>query len=685
MEKKREVLSFCRQCMGMCGTVVDVDEKGRLIGVRGDSDDPSTLGYACFKGLNAPEMHNSPDRVLEPMKRMPDGSFAPIELEQALDEISETIASIIERDGPEAIAGYRGGGAFFTSSSVMMLGAFLRAVGSPKAFSSVTIDQSAKLVAAGRVGLWPPGRVPFNRGDVFLLVGGNPLVSVSANGFDTRNPTKRIKQAKARGMKLIVIDPRRTETARYADVFLQPLPGEDSTLLAGLLHIILEQGWQDRAFCERYADDVEALRRAVSSFEPDAVARRAGVPVEKLRQAAELFGRDCRMGSAAGSTGPDMSPDGNLAEHLIECLNIVCGRLLREGDEIEHPGAILPRMPRKAEVVPAPRWWEQGYRSRLGAYGLLDGELPTGTLPDEILTPGAGRVRCLISHGGNPVSAIPQLGRVVEAFRDLELLVAIEPFMTMTARLAHYVLPPTLQYERADLPVFLFESLVSQEPYTRYTPAVVSPPTGSRVRDDHYYFWSIARRLGLELEIFGESLGLEEPPTTEEILALTARSAPIPFEELKRAEAGCPPRSGELAGGGRGSGESPSLQPASAGRRRGARRCRDETRRCRDRGGELSLPAGRASPARRQQLGRTQSAVDQTPAALQPCVPESRRHGGRGSGGGRRRRDRFSARPHSGACRRGSHASQECRLDHARVRRPARERSKLRGGRCVDQ
>jgi len=534
----REELSFCRQCMGMCGTVVTLDAADRVVSVRGDREDPSTLGYACFKGLNAPEAHNSPARFLTAMKRMPDGELAPIDREQALDEIAERVGAIVKEDGPGAVAGYRGGGAFFTSSSVMMIPAFLAALGSPKAYSSVTIDQSAKMVALGRLGLWPPGRTPMSRADVYLLVGANPLVSVSANGFDTRNPTKRLRAARERGMKLIVIDPRETETAHFADVHLQPLPGEDCAVLAGLLHLILEAGWQDHEFCARYADDVDALRRAVASFTPEAVARRADVPEETLREAAKLFAHDCHSGPAAGSTGADMGPGGNLAEHLIECLNIVCGRYLREGDEIEHPGVIHARQPIRAEVIPAPRWWEEGAKSRVGGFGQLDGELPSGTLPDEILEPGEGRVRVLISHGGNPASAIPEIGKVERAFSALDLLVAIEPFPTMTTALADYVLPPTLQYERADLPIWLYESLVSPEPYTRYTPAIATPPDGAEVVDDHLYFWGLARRLGLHLELLGEPLPLDRPPTTEEILARTAGQAPISFEEIKAAERG---------------------------------------------------------------------------------------------------------------------------------------------------
>ena len=534
----REALSFCRLCMGHCGVVVTLDDEQRLATVRGDHEDPQTLGYACFKGMAAPEAHNSPERIVHPLKRMPDGSFQPVPLAQALEEIAAKLGATLAAHGPEAIAGYKGGGAFFTSSSLRMLNEFLAAAGSPKAFSSVTIDQSAKAVAAGRIGIWPAGRDPFGRGEVFMIVGANPLVSVSMNGFDTRNPLKRLRQAKARGMKLIVIDPRRTETARFADAFLQPLPGEDCAILAGLIHIILAEGWQDHEFCARYAGDLDALRAALAPFTPAYVARRADVPEAELRRVAEVFARDSRRGAASSATGPDMSPGSNLAEHLIECLNVICGRFVREGETVPHPGAILPRWPRKAEVIPAPRWWEHGYRSRIGDFGLIDGELPTGILADEILAPGAGQVRTLIVHGGNPASAVPDQERIVEALRSLELLVTIEPFMTQTARLSHYVLPPTLQYERADLPIFIYENLVSHDPYTRYTPPVARAPAGAGVQDDWVYFWELAQRLGLTLQHFGVALDMRSRPTTDEVLAIAARHAPVAFAELQRAARG---------------------------------------------------------------------------------------------------------------------------------------------------
>lgn len=523
--------SFCRLCMGHCGVRVSVDDQDRVVSVDADREDPFTLGYACFKGLQSGAAHNSEKRVLQPLKRQPGGSFAPIGVEQALDEIADRLRPLIDQYGAGAIGGYKGGGAFFTSSSLMMLNDWLRALGSPKAFSTVTIDQSAKYVTAGRLGIWPAGRDPFHKGDVFLIVGGNPLVSVSTFGFDTRNPAKRLKQAQERGMKLIVIDPRRTETARNADVFLQPVPGEDAALLAGMLRLILENNWHDQDFCARYVGDMDALRESLQPFTLDRVAARTGVPAQHIVEATELFAWQSKRGAATSATGPDMSPHSNLAEHLVEVLNVVCGRFIREGEEVPNPGALMPRWPRKAEVIPAPRWWEAGYHSRFG-FGLLDGELPTGSLLDEILEPGADRIRALLVHGGNPALAMPDQPRTVDALSRLDLLVCIDHRMTATAQLADYILPPTLQYERADLPMFIYEVLLFPEPFTRYTPAIAKPPAGADVRDDWYYFWGLAKRLNLELSYWGQALDMNRPPTTDALLEIAAQHCPLSVGEI---------------------------------------------------------------------------------------------------------------------------------------------------------
>jgi anaerobic selenocysteine-containing dehydrogenase len=516
--------------MGHCGVVITVDDDERMVGIRADRDDPQTLGFACFKGLQAVEAHNGSARLLHPLKRQPDGSFARIPLEQALDEIAAKLRAILAEDGPEAVAGYRGGGAFFNASAVTLLEDFLKALGSPKLFSSVTIDQSAKMVATGRLGMWLPGPDPITTADVAMLIGCNPVVSVI--GTDLRNPVKRLKEAKARGMKLIVIDPRLTETARFADLHLRPLPGEDVSVMAGLLRIILENGWEDRAFCAQHVADLDALKQAIAPFTPDYVSRRADVPADMLVAVAEAFAKGGR-GPAITATGPNMSPHSNLTEHLVGCLNIVCGKFVREGERITNPGVIYPRYPRPAQVVPAQRPWESGPKSRIGGFGTLMGEMMTGIMADEILVPGPGRVRAMIVHGGNPASAVPDQMKVVKALDALDLLVSIEPYMTTTAKLSHYILPPTLQYERDDLPLWLWEMLLFPIPFTRYTPAVAKPPAGSEVSDEVYLFWALAKRLGLELTVGGVPIGMETPPTVEDSLRIAARHAPVAWEEIK--------------------------------------------------------------------------------------------------------------------------------------------------------
>jgi anaerobic selenocysteine-containing dehydrogenase len=525
-----EKLSFCRICMGHCGVVLTVDDDAQLVGIRADRDDEQTLGFACFKGLQAVELHNGPARLLHPLKRQADGSFTRIKLEQALDEIAAKLREIIDQEGPEAIAGYRGGGAFFNASASTLLQDFLAAVGTPKLFSSVTIDQSAKMVTPGRLGMWLPGIQSFQSSDVTMVIGGNPLVSIT--NLDLRNPMKRLKDAKARGFKLIVIDPRLTETAKFADIFLQPLPGEDCTILAGMIRLILERGWEDKAFCAQNAADLDLLKATVQPFTPDYVARRADIPIDKFMEAAEAFAH-AQRGPAISATGPNMSPHSNLAEHLIGCLNVICGRYVREGERIENPGVIYPRYPRPAQVVPASRPWERGPKSRIGGYGMIGGEMMTGVMAAEILEPGPGQVRALIVHGGNPVSSVPDQRKVVEALRKLDLLVSIEPNMTPTAKLSHYILPPKLMYERADLPLWIWEMLLYPIPFTRYTEAAAEPPKGSDVCDEIQVFWSLAKRLGLQMTVTGVPIGMETEPSVEDSLKIAARHAPVPWDEIK--------------------------------------------------------------------------------------------------------------------------------------------------------
>jgi anaerobic selenocysteine-containing dehydrogenase len=532
----RTAYSFCRICSGSCGVKVRI-EGGRMVAMHGDRDNPLTRGYMCFKGLQSIGAHYSPDRVMHPLKRQDNGEYARIGFEQAMDEIAERLDAIRARDGAEAIGLYVGNGAFPNAANIPLHFDFMRALGSPSKFTSASIDQSAKMVSFERLGGWAAPKPHLDQSDVAMMIGGNPLVTHQTSGIVDVDPARTLKRAKARGLKLIVIDPRHHETARHADVFLQPLPGHDAAIVAALLKIVLDEGLQDASFCMSHVgrERMDALRVAVAPFSAERVATMAGVRADQLREAARIFGR-ARQGVAYAFTGTTMGPHSNVAQHLADCLNVVCGRFLRAGDPVLTADMLGAPPQYRAEVIPPTRSWENaGGMSRIRGAKTMFGEKMTGNLADEILVPGANRIRALINHGGNPAVSVPDQQKMVRAFRDLELSVTIDPFMTNSARLSHYVVPTKMQFERADLPLSIMNTLFYPRPWVQYAAPLVDPPAGSEVVDDWYVFWSIAKRLGLPLRYADRvPLDMTVPPTTDTLLGIRAMHPAAPLEEIKK-------------------------------------------------------------------------------------------------------------------------------------------------------
>jgi anaerobic selenocysteine-containing dehydrogenase len=524
--------SVCRYCPGACGVKVEVDDSGTLLNIRGDKSHVMSKGYACVKGVRAVEAANGKSRLLRPLKRTRSGDFVEIPLATALDEIAERLQDILRKDGPRAIALFKGTQSYFNVALSQMLTDWMQAIKSPSYFTTMSIDQSAKAVTMSRMGYWDAGRQRMDESDVMMLVGTNPLLSVSTHGYVMFHVLKQMQQSKARGMRLIVIDPRRTETAEYADVFLQPYPGEDAALLAGMLRIVITEGWYDQAFCRRYVRGMDQLFAAVAPFTPSYVEARAGVAPHLLQRAAQVFARDARKGFATTGTGATMAPHSNLSDHLTECLNVICGRVLAEGERVANPGVLTPHRRFRAQVVAPNRSWTTGHQGNAG-YGTLNGEMMSATLADEISIRGEGSIKALIVAGGNPAVCLPDQRSAVDALRALELLVAIEPYMTSTAQLCHYVLPPKLQYERADV-LFgpMFEQILNPVPFQQYIPAVSTPPPGAEVIDDWYIFWALAKRLKVPLHFAGQPLDMEFVPTTEELLRIMLRDSQITFDQL---------------------------------------------------------------------------------------------------------------------------------------------------------
>lgn len=538
-----EAIASCRICAGRCALRLSFDDDSRITAVHGDKSNPLTRGYACIKGLTLPEAHASPERLHHPLRRRSDGSFEQIPLEIALDEIAARLGALIALSGPQAVAAFKGTMAYTNFLANALLPAFLQALGSTAYYSTMTIDQSAKWVTFDRLGGWAAGKDSFADADVLMMVGTNPLVSLSTFNFALQNPVKAMREARARGLKLVVIDPRATETARHADVFLQPLPGEDPALLAGLIHIILREGWHDAEFCAAFANGLDALRSAVAPFTPDHVAARAGVAADDLYRAAALFaepidGHRRKRGSAASGTGPNMAPHANLSEHLVECLNVICGRFARAGDPVMNPGVLGPRVPRRAEVIAPRRSWEDDANRAPGGFGMLFGERMSGALIDDIMADSPDRVRALIVDGGNPAIALPDARRAAEGLGALDLLVTIDPFLTPTARLSHYVLPPTMMLERADVGSRDYETVITFAPYGQYDAPVIAPPAGSEATDDWILLWEILRRMGRTVVLDDEPFDMDARPDSEAMIAFLLRGSAVPFDAIRRHAGG---------------------------------------------------------------------------------------------------------------------------------------------------
>ncbi len=543
---------MCKTCLAYCPVEVTV-ENGRAVKVVGDRQSPLYKGYTCPKGRALPEAHNHPDRLLHSRKRRVDGTFEPIPTERAIGEVADKLRTIIDEHGPEAVAVYPGNGGVNNPLNINMAMAFLQAIGAgmERFFSVQTIDQPGKVIAQALHGRWIAGPQPFHKAETWVLVGANPVISKMGLG---QNPGQVIKEAVRNGMKLIVVDPRETESARHAHMHLAAQPGQDPTLLAGFLHVILTEGLYDRAFVAENARGLEELTEAVAPFTPAHVASVAGVPAERIIEAARTFagGRGC----VVTGTGPHFALHGTLLEYLALCLNTLCGGWVRAGEQNGQPHVLLPDYQPRAQPMAPYKPWDESRPGRLHGLPATIMGGATGTLADEILTPGRGQVRALICAGSNPMVSLPDQDRTLKAFRELDLLVSLDVEMSNTARLAHYVIPDYMGLETPAVTQFTeaskYYGLWTQGfewPYAMYAPAAVEPPAGSDVIEMWQFFYELAKHLDSELVMYANAAGagehwdklpetvpldMDRRPTTEALYEAMCTGSRVPLAEVKK-------------------------------------------------------------------------------------------------------------------------------------------------------
>jgi anaerobic selenocysteine-containing dehydrogenase len=538
----------CRVCHAQCGLLVDM-ENGKPVAIHGDKDNPVYNGYSCIKGREMHTMHTLPSRILHSQKRQPDGTYTNIESNQAILEVSQKLERIIAEHGPRAVALYIGTYGYNSFTAGAFAYSFYEAIKSPMVFTSVTIDQPGKGVAAMLHGPWLAGVPWMDNWDALLLIGTNPIVSML--GGLGMNPARNLHKAKQRGMKMVVIDPRMTDCAKHADIHIQPRAGEDSAILAAFAKLWLEEGLFDSAFVSDNTQNLEALKAAVAPFSVAYAAERAGVPQEQIIAAARLLGQ-AKCGGISAGTGPNMSGRGNLVEYLVKSLTTLRGWWLKAGDT-RQAGVLIDPLPAiAASPGPQPAF---GFGEHLRVRGLTDtgAGLPTSALADEILMPGEGQVKALICVGGNPMQAWPDQLKTHDAMKALDLLVTIDPRQSGTGRVAHYNLACKLHME-------IEGNTSASEFYGNFGPGwghgmpygaacgpIMDPPAGSDLIEEWEVFYRMAQHMGLQLTVkpfakmdaagkaaFATKLDMANPPSSVDVWRYVLNGSPVPYDEVRK-------------------------------------------------------------------------------------------------------------------------------------------------------
>ncbi|ARN75630.1 molybdopterin-containing oxidoreductase family protein [Oceanicoccus sagamiensis] len=540
----KTVKTYCRYCHANCPMEIEVEDN-KLISLKPDVDNEIFGGYTCLKGRQMPEQLYLPERILTSLRKNEDGSHTDIGSQQALDEIADKLKAIKEKYGPRAIASYNGTVSFQNSATHPVAKSWHVELDSPSYYTSITIDQPAKVgIGQARMGFWAAGQHTWQDSNVALIIGNNTLVSHYSipGGIPSFSPSNALREGKKRGLKIIAVDPRKSEVASRADLHLQIKPGQDAVLLAGLIHIILDEELHDKAFCDEHIENLDTFKDNISQFTPDYVAERTELAKDDIIEAARLFAAGPK-GCATTGTGPEMGPYPNLIQHLTQTINAICGRHYRAGEKLPNAGVLSPLVPRPAQAVPPTPEWLTGIRSRvsddIGEVTVLTAngpvkEMPTAILADEILMEGEGQIKALICVGGNPLLAWPGQDKAYEALKNLDLLVCIDYKMSATCEMADYVIGSKLCLERDDLTVLT--DIWYEKPYSHYAKTVIEAE--GDVIEEWELFWELGKRLGLNLNIREQPLDMVNKPSKYDVLEKMTINSRVPLADIYKNDGG---------------------------------------------------------------------------------------------------------------------------------------------------
>lgn len=496
---------ICSFCEATCGLELTIDRAARkLISVKGHKEDVLSQGYLCPKAVALKDLDEDPDRLRVPLVRR-GGNLEEATWEEAFAEVKKRLLPIMEDHGRHAVAMYTGNPTAHKPSLSLALGAVSRAVGTPNMFSASTLDQMPRHVAAGLMyGSWTSVPVPdIDRTDLLVIVGGNPLVS-NGSMWTVPNFRGRLAELKKRGGSMVVVDPKRTQTAKAADQHLAIRPGTDAFFFASILNTMFKEDLVNAGRSSDLITDEETLREAVWDYTPEETASVTGMAPEDVRGLARKL---CKTERAAlyARIGTSVAEFGGLANWFVEAINILAGNLDREG------GLLFAKAPAfNFNVQRNPlgesgegkgvRWGRRHSRVR-GAPELM-GEFSAVCLAEEIETPGKGQVRALITTAGNPVLSAPNGERLARALDKLDFMVSIDIYLNETTSHADVIFPGGSPLEDIHFPV-PFQAM-SVRNTARYSPVIFEVEEGRPPE------WQIMYQLGLILSGQDEAMSVEE-------------------------------------------------------------------------------------------------------------------------------------------------------------------------------
>ncbi|MFG2414133.1 molybdopterin oxidoreductase family protein [Streptomyces goshikiensis] len=462
----RTALRVCPLCEATCGLTLTI-EGSAVTGARGDRDDVFSRGFICPKGAAFGAVDGDPDRLRTPLVRRA-GRLREATWEEAYAAVAAAVPALVREYGPQSVGVVLGNPNTHTMAGALYPPLLLKALGTRNLFTASTLDQMPKHVSSGLL-FGDPFAIPvpdLDRTDFLLLLGANP---VESNGSLCTAPDfpGRLRALRARGGTLVVVDPRRTRTARLADRHLAPRPGSDALLLAALAHTLLDEKLTDPDRLARWTEGLGELGPALDRFTPEAVAPACDLSAAEIRVLARELAA-APTAAVYGRIGSCTTEYGTLASWLVDVLNILTGNLDRPG------GALFPLS--ATDHAPRPAGPGKGFalgrwHSRVSGHPEAKSELPTAALAEEIETPGEGRIRALIAIAANPVLSAPDGRRLDAALAGLDFMVSVDPYLNETARHAHVVLPPPPPAQSAHFD-FAFNAFAVRN-QARYSPPAV--------------------------------------------------------------------------------------------------------------------------------------------------------------------------------------------------------------------